>query len=113
MQVSLVLSSPLRRAHETARPVAETLRAEMLIQPWLASGMSPHAALEELRAYRTQGSVLLVGHEPDFSQFAAHLLGLPTGNAIHIGKASLTLLEIDVFRAGAASLLFTLPCRLM
>ena len=113
MQVSLVLSSPLRRAHETARPVAETLRAEMLIQQWLASGMSPHAALEELRAYRTQGSVLLVGHEPDFSQFAAHLLGLPTGNAIHIGKASLTLLEIDVFRAGAASLLFTLPCRLM
>lgn len=113
MKVPLVLSSPLHRARETARPVAKALRAELLIEPWLASGMHPHAALEELRAYRSQSSVMLVGHEPDFSQFAAHLLGLPTNNAIHIRKASLTLLEIDVFRAGAASLHFTVPCRLM
>lgn len=113
MKVSLLLSSPLRRAQETARPVAKALRAELLTASWLTSGMHPHDALEELRAYRTQDSVMLVGHEPDFSQFAAHLLGLPTNNAIHIRKASLTLLEIDVFRAGAASLLFTLPCRLM
>jgi phosphohistidine phosphatase len=113
MQLSLVLTSPLRRAQETARPMAESLRAELLVAPWLSSGMNPHTALEELRAYRSQGSVLLVGHEPDFSLFAAHLLGLPTNNAIHIRKASLTLLELDVFRAGAASLHFSLPCKLM
>jgi phosphohistidine phosphatase len=113
MQLSLVLTSPLRRAHETAQPVAEALRAELLIAPWLASGMHPQLALEELRAYRSQSSVMLVGHEPDFSQLIAHLLGLPTNNAIHIRKASLTLLDLAVFRAGAASLLFSLPCKLM
>lgn len=113
MQLSLILSSPLRRAHETAKPVASALRAELVIAQWLASGMHPHTALEELRAYRTQGSVMLVGHEPDFSQFAAHLLGLPTNNALNVRKASLTLLELDVFRAGAATLQFSLPCKLM
>ena len=113
MQVSLVLTSPLRRAHETAKPVASALRAELIVVPWLGSGMHPQAALEELRAYRSQGSVMLVGHEPDFSQFAAHLLGLPTNTAIDIRKASLTLLELDFFRAGAARLYFSLPCKLM
>jgi phosphohistidine phosphatase len=113
MQVALVLSSPLRRAHETAQPVAEALRAELVIAPWLASGMQPQAAFEELRAYRAQESVMLVGHEPDFSQLAAYLLGLPTNNAIHIRKASLALLELDIFRAGAATLQFSLSCKLM
>ncbi len=113
MQLSLILTSPLRRAHETAKPVAAELRAEMMVVPWLSSGMHPHAALEELHAYRTQSSVMLVGHEPDFSQFAAHLLGLPTNNAIQIRKASLTLLELHVFRAGGATLQFSLPCKLM
>jgi phosphohistidine phosphatase len=113
MQLSLILTSPLRRAHETAKPMAAALRAELMIVPWLASGMHPEAALEELRAYRSQTSLMLVGHEPDFSQLAAHLLGLPTNNAIHVRKASLTLLELDVFRAGAATLQFSLPCKLM
>src|SRR3984885_11609962 len=113
MQLSLILTSPLRRAHETAKPVATALRAELVIAPWLASGMHPQAALEELRAYRTQSSVMIVGHEPDFSQFAAHLLGLPTNHAINVRKASLTLLEVTAFRAGAASLQFSLPCKLM
>ena len=113
MQLSLILSSPLRRAHETAQPVAEALRAELSIVPWLGSGMRPEAALEELRAYRDQSSVMLVGHEPDFSEFIAHLLGLPTHTALNIRKASLTLLELGAFRAGAATLHFLLPCKLM
>jgi phosphohistidine phosphatase len=113
LQPSLILTSPLRRTHETAQIVCTALRSEMLIASWLASGMHPHTALEELRGYRDRDSLMLVGHEPDFSQLAAFLLGLPTNNAIHIRKASLTLLELDVFRAGAASLLFSLPCKLM
>lgn len=113
VRLSLILSSPLRRAHETAKPVAQTLRAELLVVPWLASGMHPQAGLEELRAYRKQNSVMLVGHEPDFSHFAAHLLGMSTSTAITIRKASLTLIEIDTFRAGAGRLDFSLPCKLM
>jgi phosphohistidine phosphatase len=113
MQLSVVFTSPLRRAHETAKPVAAASRAELIVAPWLASGMHPQSAVDELRSYQNHNSVMLVGHEPDFSQLAAFLLGLPTNNSIHIRKASLTLLELDVFRAGAASLQFSLPCKLM
>lgn len=113
IEISTVLTSPLRRAHETARPVAAALRADLVIAPWLASGMHPHAAFEELRAYRAQGAVMLVGHEPDFSQFAAHLLGLPSNTSLHVRKASITMIDLDVFRPGAATLQFCIPCRMM
>lgn len=113
MHLSLILTSPVRRAHETAQIVAAKMPAEMLIVPWLACGMHPQAALEELGAYRSQGSVMLVGHEPDFSQFAAHLLGVATHTSLRIRKASLTLIELDFFRAGAGRLEFSLPCKLM
>ena len=113
VQLAIVLTSPLPRARQTAEPVAEALGVEMVVVPWLASGMSPPAALEELRAYRSQEKVMIVGHEPDFSQLAALLLGLPTNQALHLRKGSLTLLDLDIFRAGAAVLKFSLPCRLM
>ena len=56
---------------------------------------------------------MLVGHEPDFSGIAAHLLGLPRQESIRIRKASLALLELDSIRAGTARLEFSLPCKLM
>ena len=110
---SLALTSPLRRTQETAQLVTGVLQVELQIAPWLASGMHPHAAMEELRAHRSLDSVMLVGHEPDFSSLAAHLLGLPTNNNIHVRKASLTLIDLDIFRPGAGSLLFSLPSKLM
>jgi phosphohistidine phosphatase len=113
LQLSVVLASPLPRARQTAEIVCKTVDAELLICPWLASGMEPETALDELRTYRQRGSVMLVGHEPDFSEFAAHLLGLPTPTAISIRKASLTLFELDLLRGGAIRLQFSMPCRLM
>jgi phosphohistidine phosphatase len=109
----LILSSPLPRAQETAQPVAEALGAELRVERWLAAGMHPEAALEELKAHRSLPGVMIVGHEPDFSQLIAHLLGLPSSTQVHVRKASLTLLALDVFRAGTARLEFSLPCKLM
>lgn len=111
--LSLVLASPLRRAHETAQAVADQMRADLLIAPWLASGMRAETALEELRAFRSQTSVLIVGHEPDFSQLAATLLGLPSNHQFHVRKASLALIDLPVLRGGAGSLEFLIPCKLM
>ncbi len=113
IQPSLVLTSPVRRAHDTAQIVAAHLRAEMMIVPWLACGMSPSIALDELRAFRSHGSVMIVGHEPDFSSLIAHLLGTPSGENVAVKKASLTLLEVETLARGAARLDFFLPSRLM
>jgi phosphohistidine phosphatase len=106
---ALVLSSPIRRAHETACLVSTEVR----VAPWLSCGFEPAVALEEIAALRQHASVLLVGHEPDFSELAAYLLGLATPTAFHVRKASLTLIELDIFKPRAARLEFSVPCKLM
>ncbi|MEA3207685.1 MAG: phosphohistidine phosphatase [Chthoniobacter sp.] len=113
LQMSLVLSSPVRRAHETALIVSAHLRSELLVAPWLSCGLQPEHALKELRAFHARDSLMIVGHEPDFSRLAAHLLGLPGERGIMVRKASLTLLELDTLRPSGATLQFSLPCRLM
>ncbi len=110
---ALILSSPVRRAHETALVVSAHLRAELAVVPWLACGMNADHATHELRDHRALKAVMIVGHEPDFSRLAAHLLGLASEERILIRKASLTTLEIESFRAGASTLHSSLPCRMM
>lgn len=112
-ELPLILTSPVRRAQETATIVSEHLGSELLVQPWLACGMHPQTALDELAAFRSQESVMIVGHEPDFSQLCAHLLGLPSSVLVHIRKASLTHLDVATLRPGTARLEFSIPCRLM
>src|SRR5687767_9827069 len=71
----MILTSPLRRARETAEIVVSHLRVELLVVPWLASGMEAETALNELKSYDRFARLMIVGHEPDFSELAAHLLG--------------------------------------
>jgi phosphohistidine phosphatase len=106
---ALVLTSPVRRARETAGFVD----AEASVAPWLACGLEPAVALEKIASLRQYASILIVGHEPDFSRFAAYLLGLPSPTALHVRKASLTLIDIDLFKPKAARLEFSIPCKLM
>lgn len=113
VRLTTILHSPLRRARETAQHVAEATGAPLELARWLASGMGCHTALEELKAYRDRPSVMLVGHEPDFSETLALLLGLASATQLHVRKASLFALELDVFRPGAARLEWCLPARLM
>src|SRR3954470_10062865 len=113
VRLATILHSPLKRARETAQHVAEATGAPLEMAQWLASGMSPHAAIEELKPYRSQTAVMIVGHEPDFSLLIALLLGLPGNAQLHVRKASLFALELDVFRPGAGRLEWCLPVRLM
>ena len=111
--VSPMLTSPVRRALQTAEIVANHLRAELIAVPWLACGMRPQLALDELKKFRAKQSVMIVGHEPDFSTVVAHLIGLPSNSQIQIRKASLTLVEVETLEKGGGRLDFCVPCRLM
>lgn len=112
-QLPVILSSPLVRARETAQAVADRVGTKLEVVPWLACGMSPATALEELKPHREATGVMIVGHEPDFSGLIGYLLGLSTPMQLSVRKASLHLLELMSWRAGAARLDFSLPCRLM
>ena len=109
----LILSSPIRRAHETAEIVVNVLKGELLPARWISCGMRAEIALDELRAYQRFQRVMMVGHEPDFSLFATHLLGFGDGSRLRIRKASLTHIELPAFAPGSGILQFSLPCQLM
>jgi len=108
----LILSSPYARADETARIVAEALDREVIAAPFLAPGMSPETAWEELKAYTGFASVMLVGHEPDTGSLAAALLAMHTPGALHVRKATLIGLDLARLGEGGATLDFFLPAKL-
>jgi phosphohistidine phosphatase len=77
LPVELVLSSPLRRAVETAEIVADAYgaaREDVEITPALAPGTGPDAVLAALADVGRPSGIVLVGHEPDLTALASTLL---------------------------------------
>src|SRR4051794_7259092 len=63
---SLILTSPLLRAVQTAEVAAEVLayQHELVQTSALLPTASPHALWQELRSHKNERAPLLVGHEP-------------------------------------------------
>ena len=111
---AVILTSPLRRAQETAELFsAETKVKRILSVDFLSSGMTPEKAISELAGYQEFASVMIVGHEPDFSALVASLLGMPDREQIHLRKASLTAIDLPDVNAGRGILEFSIPVKLM
>jgi phosphohistidine phosphatase len=93
-----ILSSPLRRAVETAEEVAAHLVPEVAIEvrPELAPGIGGSLVLADLMSARA-GRVLLVGHEPDLSQLTSGLVAEWTRA---FAKSMVIALRIDVGEEG-------------
>lgn len=115
LEPEIILTSPLARAEQTARLVAEGLDTPKIVtvSPFLASGMQPETAIQELKACRELESVMLVGHEPDLGMLASRLLGVTARDKIRVRKASLLLFELDAARPDSAVLQFFIPAKLM
>lgn len=109
----LVLTSPFSRARATANIVADELDVDVQVEMFLSAGMNPDTALEELQAWCRFASVMIVGHEPDFSHLCGVLLGIQKSGGIWLRKASLTGIEIPRMAPGCGELHFSLPVRLM
>lgn len=74
LKLSAIFSSPLVRARQTADLVAEAFPNVSLIEdPLLKPGFNSEALAKLLKTHRPQGAILLVGHEPDFSEVIAAL----------------------------------------
>src|SRR5262249_54567186 len=77
MPLDLIVTSPLRRARQTATAVVEALGLQdrLEVAPALAPGCRLADLAPLLKGRRSLGSVLLVGHQPDLGGMAAELLG--------------------------------------
>jgi phosphohistidine phosphatase len=85
-----ILTSPLPRASQTAEIVGQRLGIELQTEPALAHGFNIER-LRRLLAKRGAECVMIVGHEPEFSE----VIGELTGGKIKISKAGVALLEIN------------------
>lgn len=110
----VILTSPVVRAEETAKIAAKKLGdVEVVREDAIACGMTPDQCLDLLRGYEKFETVMLVGHEPDFSETIAGLIGLPDSGHLQIRKSSLTAIDLPNLRKGSGILEFLIPSRLM
>ncbi len=104
----VLLSSPLRRALETAQTVAPYLAdaPPIGVDKRLAPGFGLKQLAQILEAYAGSGSLMLVGHEPDFSTTIGRLIG---GGKVVCKKGGLAWVEVPDPRAPKGSLVALIP----
>jgi phosphohistidine phosphatase SixA len=85
-----ILTSPLPRASQTAAIAADVLSVEMREENNLKPGFNAARLGKILREFSAD-SLMVVGHEPDFS----HTIRELTGGAIKLSKAGTALVDLD------------------
>jgi len=101
VQIHLAFTSPRVRARETAALACESLGVESIEHEPLASGFDADDALVLLAAAGPDQRVLVVGHEPDFSQVVFDL----TGGRIDMRKGGIAAVRLDGTRGELVVLL--------
>jgi len=106
VRVSLILTSPYRRALETAEIAAHELGYEGKLARCLALTPegSPQQVWEEIRLHRDEAAILLCGHEPLFSEIVAFLLG-STRAMVHFQTGTLVRIDVASFGISPAGVL--------
>jgi phosphohistidine phosphatase len=97
---SLIMSSPYKRALQTAQLAAEILeyQGDLLRTKTLEPNSAPKAVWDEIRVHKDEARILLVGHEPLFSRLMAYLLGSPDLQ-VDFKKGAIACIELDHFPA--------------
>ncbi|HEX7301143.1 MAG TPA: phosphohistidine phosphatase SixA [Solirubrobacteraceae bacterium] len=101
VEVHLAFTSPKVRARDTALIACEQLGVEPVEHAPLAEGFDAEEALALMAAAGADQRVLVVGHEPDFSQVVHDL----TGGRIDLKKGGIAAVRLDGTRGELVVLL--------
>lgn len=103
---SLILSSPLARAIQTAEIAGQELEypGEIGRTTSLVPESSPSLVWDEIRVHSAEPALLVVSHEPLLSSVVASLLGSPRP-MMHFAAGGLARIDIDAFGAQPAGVL--------
>lgn len=99
--LDLVLTSPAVRAAQTAEIVARTLFAELQPEKLLAGRVTVDTLQEISERHDIGSSLMLVGHEPDFSTVIGELIG---GASVEMKKGAVACLTVQGLARGGAVL---------
>jgi phosphohistidine phosphatase len=109
VKLDLILTSPSLRAVQTAEPVAEVLGVEIEEDARLTPGsLNLRTLRAALEAVGRPASVLLVGHEPDFSTLITRL----TGEPVEMRKSALALVQGLELAEDEMELVWVVPSKL-
>src|SRR5881275_727836 len=86
----LIVTSPLPRAAKTAEVAADYLHPKLRKDELLAPGFGMSELRTILKRHRSK-ALMLVGHEPDFTNVISGL----TGASLKLSKAGVALLDVD------------------
>jgi phosphohistidine phosphatase len=94
----VILTSPYRRAVQTAEIAAEALQypGELVKTQALVPDGSPQAVWDEICSRRTEAAILLASHEPLMSSMAAFLLASPALQ-VDMKKGAMARVDCDHF----------------
>src|SRR5579862_4085170 len=97
VQVDVIVSSPLKRALQTAQFVGTELGFDSKVE--ISPALSPdagYAAFQDLLAkYADREGVLAVGHNPNLFQFLGRLVTGNGGASIRMRKGSIARVDLD------------------
>ena len=107
-RLDMIWSSPLMRARQTAEIIAAKLKLKKRLA--LADELKPGGAAKKLvqkinELKSMPENILLVGHEPDFSEFISLFVTGQTGDGFALKKGGLAKLEIEKLRPGKCAIL--------
>ena len=116
IKFSLIISSPLKRAHQTAFIVSKIFKVANNLEDWdeLKPEAAKQALVDKLSKLKEDSTILLVGHEPFLSSFISEIaFGNPRGNLV-LKKGGFAKLRIlSNFPKMTAELRWLLSPRLM
>ena len=108
LDFELVLSSPLVRARQTAEIIAAELKLQkrLVFADELKPGGDAKKLVNKIAGLKkVPGNVLLVGHEPDFSELISLFVTGDTGAGFSLKKGGLARLEVEKLRASKCAIL--------
>jgi phosphohistidine phosphatase len=94
IEPDLVVTSPYRRAVETARPIASVLDAPLVEDRRLEPGFTPAEFSALWDRHGEARSLIVVGHEPDLSELISYL----TGAKVRLPKSGIGRVEATTVR---------------
>lgn len=97
VHVDVTISSPLKRAAQTAVLVSNEIGYEGKLQ--LTDSLKPAATFEEfyemLRKYAEYDAVMVVGHNPNLSEFLGRLIGRRSPAHVELKKGAIAKVDAD------------------
>jgi phosphohistidine phosphatase len=110
IKFSVIASSPLPRAMETASIIARVLGDPERVASWneLATGYPPAAVIGKINEILHENRVLLVGHEPQLSSLVSLIISDRHDCGISLKKGGIARIRFPG-ESGRAELLWLLP----